>query len=190
MACGTPVICSNVTSLPEIGGSAALISDPMDINSFAAHIAQVIASAALGATMRANGIAQAQRFSWQKAVTEILESYDRALQSRFFTEIISPYRIPVFNQLAAYSDIDLKVIFASETEGLRLWRVPKEQIQFAYEVLPGFVLAQTYQNGSLFFNPTIVQVSAEESLTSLFSAAITTPRIGLRWHTAKHPESK
>jgi len=73
------------------------------------------------------------------------------------TEIISPYRIPVFNHLAANPEIDLKVIFASETEGLRHWRVAKEQIRFDYEVLPGWAIARTYQNASLFFNPTIIQ---------------------------------
>lgn len=73
------------------------------------------------------------------------------------TEIISPYRIPVFNHLASHPEIDLKVIFASETEELRHWRVPKEQIRFNYEVLPGRVIARTYQNSSLFFNPTIIQ---------------------------------
>lgn len=71
------------------------------------------------------------------------------------TEIISPYRIPVFNKLATYPNIELKVLFASETEGLRNWRVAKERIQFDYEVLPGKVIAKTYQNGSLFLNPTI-----------------------------------
>jgi len=78
------------------------------------------------------------------------------LRVAILTEIISPYRIPVFNQLATYPEIDLKVIFASETEARRHWHVQKEQIQFSYEVLPGRVVAKTYQNGSLFFNPTII----------------------------------
>jgi len=53
------------------------------------------------------------------------------------TEIISPYRIPVFNALAARDGIDLKVIFLSETDPtLRQWRVYKDEIRFSYEVLP------------------------------------------------------
>ncbi|MGB6632132.1 MAG: glycosyltransferase family 4 protein [Terriglobales bacterium] len=52
------------------------------------------------------------------------------------TEIISPYRIPVFNALAQHEGIDLKVIFLSETDPtLRQWRVYKDEIRFSYEVL-------------------------------------------------------
>ena len=55
------------------------------------------------------------------------------------TEIISPYRIPVFNTLANREGIDLKVIFLSETDpALRQWRVYKDEIRFAYEVLPSW----------------------------------------------------
>ena len=55
------------------------------------------------------------------------------------TEIISPYRIPVFNALANNPEIDLKVIFLSETDaGLRQWRVYKDEIRFDYEVLPSW----------------------------------------------------
>jgi glycosyltransferase involved in cell wall biosynthesis len=52
------------------------------------------------------------------------------------TEIISPYRIPVFNALAKHDGIDLKVIFLSETDStLRQWHVYKDEIRFSYEVL-------------------------------------------------------
>jgi glycosyltransferase involved in cell wall biosynthesis len=55
------------------------------------------------------------------------------------TEIIAPYRIPVFNQLATRDDIDLHVLFLSETDpSLRQWLVHKEEIRFPYEVLPVF----------------------------------------------------
>ena len=55
------------------------------------------------------------------------------------TEIIAPYRIPVFNALAAREDVDPHIIFLSETDpSLRDWRVYKEEIRFSYEVLPGF----------------------------------------------------
>jgi len=55
------------------------------------------------------------------------------------TEIIAPYRIPVFNVLGARDDIDLHVIFLSETDaGLRQWLVYKNEIRFSYEVLPAF----------------------------------------------------
>ncbi len=53
------------------------------------------------------------------------------------SEIISPYRIPVFNALARDERISLHVVFLSETDtGLRQWRVYKDEISFSYEVLP------------------------------------------------------
>jgi glycosyltransferase involved in cell wall biosynthesis len=56
-----------------------------------------------------------------------------------FTEIIAPYRIPVFNALAARDDIDLHVIFLSENDpSLRQWPVYKKEIRFSYEVLPAW----------------------------------------------------
>jgi len=55
------------------------------------------------------------------------------------TEIIAPYRISVFNALAARDDVDLSVIFLAETDAsLRQWPVYKEDICFAYQVLPSW----------------------------------------------------
>jgi len=55
------------------------------------------------------------------------------------TEIIAPYRIPVFNALAQDPDIDLHVIFLSRTDpALRDWRVYTDEIRFSYEVLPSW----------------------------------------------------
>jgi glycosyltransferase involved in cell wall biosynthesis len=55
------------------------------------------------------------------------------------TEIIAPYRIPVFNALAARGDVDLHVIFLSENDpSLRQWHVYKDEIRFSYEVLPAW----------------------------------------------------
>jgi glycosyltransferase involved in cell wall biosynthesis len=53
------------------------------------------------------------------------------------TEIIAPYRIPVFNALAQRPEVDLRVIFLSENDPtLRQWRVYKDEIRFHYDVLP------------------------------------------------------
>jgi glycosyltransferase involved in cell wall biosynthesis len=55
------------------------------------------------------------------------------------TEIIAPYRIPVFNALACRTDLDLHVIFLAETdETVRQWRVYKSEIGFSYQVLPSW----------------------------------------------------
>ncbi len=55
------------------------------------------------------------------------------------TEIIAPYRIPVFNALAEHPEIDLHVIFLAETDPTqRQWLVYKNEIRFSYEVLPSW----------------------------------------------------
>lgn len=55
------------------------------------------------------------------------------------SEIIAPYRIPLFNALAKHEEMDLRVAFLSETDtGLRQWRVYKDEIRFSYEVLPSW----------------------------------------------------
>lgn len=55
------------------------------------------------------------------------------------TEIISPYRIPLFNALARQEGVDLHVIFLAETDpDLRKWKVYKDEIKFSYQVLPSW----------------------------------------------------
>jgi len=55
------------------------------------------------------------------------------------TEIISPYRIPLFNALAQHPEVDLHVIFLAETDpNLRQWRVYKDEIRFSHQVLPSW----------------------------------------------------
>jgi glycosyltransferase involved in cell wall biosynthesis len=57
------------------------------------------------------------------------------------TEIIAPYRIPVFNALAGYPGVDLQVIFLAETDQvLRQWRIYTDEIRFPYQVLPSWRL--------------------------------------------------
>ena len=61
------------------------------------------------------------------------------LRAVVLTEIIAPYRIPVFNALARRADVDLHVIFLAETDrALRQWRVYTEEIGFSHEVLPSW----------------------------------------------------
>jgi glycosyltransferase involved in cell wall biosynthesis len=55
------------------------------------------------------------------------------------TEIISPYRIPLFNELAQHADVDLHVIFLAETDPtLRQWHIYKEEIRFSHQILPSW----------------------------------------------------
>jgi glycosyltransferase involved in cell wall biosynthesis len=79
MACGTPVITSNVSSLPEVVGEAGLTVDPMDSEGLAEAMSQVLSDGALRQSMRERGLARAGRFSWSKAARETIGVYQRAL---------------------------------------------------------------------------------------------------------------
>ena len=65
MACGTPVIVSDRSSLPEVVGDAALFVDPEDPSSIASAIRRLFADDTLGKTYAERGLARAQLFSWQ-----------------------------------------------------------------------------------------------------------------------------
>jgi glycosyltransferase involved in cell wall biosynthesis len=79
MACGTPVITSNVSSLPEVVGEAGLTVDPLNSRGLAEAMNQVLGDEALRQSMRERGLARAGRFSWAKAAQETVEVYRRAL---------------------------------------------------------------------------------------------------------------
>ncbi len=79
MACGTPVIVSNATSLPEVGGDAVLTIDPDDIAGLAAAMRRVLTDPALAAGLRARGLARAATFSWERTARETVRVYREAL---------------------------------------------------------------------------------------------------------------
>jgi glycosyltransferase involved in cell wall biosynthesis len=65
MACGTPVIASDVTSIPEVVDGAGLLCPPGSVDAFADAIARVLGDAELRAQLRARGLEQAARFTWE-----------------------------------------------------------------------------------------------------------------------------
>ncbi len=75
MACGTPVICSNRGSLPEIAGDAALMVDPEDPVKIAESIALLLTDSKLQESFRAKGLKQANLYSWDKTAAEVLAVY-------------------------------------------------------------------------------------------------------------------
>ena len=75
MACGAPVVTSNVSSLPEVTGDAAVLVDPYDIESIVDGIARVLSDPALREELRAKGIARARAFSWEQSVGRTREIY-------------------------------------------------------------------------------------------------------------------
>jgi len=76
MACGTPVITSNCSSMPEVAGDAALLVDPHDVNDMAARMLELANSPAVHARLRLSGIARAAQFSWEKTARETLAVYE------------------------------------------------------------------------------------------------------------------
>ena len=75
MACGTPVVCSNTSSLPEVAGEAALLASPDDASAWAQAIARVMSDDALRSQLRQRGLDQAARFSWEQAARRTAELY-------------------------------------------------------------------------------------------------------------------
>jgi glycosyltransferase involved in cell wall biosynthesis len=81
MACGTPTITSNASSLPEVAGSAALLVDPEDTAGLTAAIARVLSDRVLAAELRAAGPRQAAHFPWSRTAAETAQVYRQVLQS-------------------------------------------------------------------------------------------------------------
>jgi glycosyltransferase involved in cell wall biosynthesis len=76
---GVPVACSNVSSLPEVAGDAALLFDPHDTSSITAAMQRLLADGAEAQRLRVAGRAQAARFTWAATARATAASYERAL---------------------------------------------------------------------------------------------------------------
>jgi glycosyltransferase involved in cell wall biosynthesis len=81
MACGTPVVASNASSIPEAIGDAGLLFNPQDASELAERMASVLHDSELSATMRANGLKQAKNFSWEAAGRETAVIYHQVLNN-------------------------------------------------------------------------------------------------------------
>jgi glycosyltransferase involved in cell wall biosynthesis len=75
MAHGTPVVTSNTSSLPEVGGNAALLVNPENVFEIRRGLQRVLLDPVLREQMKQRGYDQAQRFSWTNSVSRILEIY-------------------------------------------------------------------------------------------------------------------
>jgi glycosyltransferase involved in cell wall biosynthesis len=75
MACGVPVITSNVSSLPEVVGDAGMTVPPLDVEALAEALAEVLFYPAVHADLAAMGRARAQRFSWAEAARQTAHIY-------------------------------------------------------------------------------------------------------------------
>jgi glycosyltransferase involved in cell wall biosynthesis len=82
MACGTPVVSSNASSLPEMGGEAARYFDPYDVQAMAGAIGDVWRDEQAQGEMREEGLAQAANFSWARAAEETWAVYASLLSTK------------------------------------------------------------------------------------------------------------
>lgn len=79
MACGAPVVTSNVSSLPEVVGAAALTVNPYDVAALAEAIERALIDSRLRAELRRKGIERAAQFTWERTARETLAVYRRVL---------------------------------------------------------------------------------------------------------------
>ncbi|MFA6239607.1 MAG: glycosyltransferase family 1 protein [Candidatus Hydrogenedentales bacterium] len=82
MACGTPVLTSNVSSLPEVAGDAAVLVDPEDTIAIASGLERLLSSESLRSDLRGRGLRRANQLSWDKAARQTLETYRKALAGK------------------------------------------------------------------------------------------------------------
>ncbi|NCC52934.1 MAG: glycosyltransferase family 1 protein, partial [Spartobacteria bacterium] len=77
MACGTPVVCSNVSSLPDVGGAAALQIDPRDTQALADALVAILTDPDLATDLSEKSLQRARQFTWEKTAQLTLEAYRR-----------------------------------------------------------------------------------------------------------------
>ena len=81
MACGTPVLCSDASSLPEVVGQAGLLLPPTDAAAWAAALQRILSDAPLRADLRERGLARARQFTWEAAAKHTLAVYKQAVEA-------------------------------------------------------------------------------------------------------------
>ena len=80
MACGTPVVASNVPAVTEVVGDAGVLVPPDDPSAIAAATERVLADPAFAASLRQKGLERASRFTWEATAERTLAVYDDVLQ--------------------------------------------------------------------------------------------------------------
>lgn len=77
MACGTPVLTSNTSSLPEVAGEASLLVDPLNTDEIAQALRRILSDQALRQSLREKGMARARSFTWRKSAERTLSAFRR-----------------------------------------------------------------------------------------------------------------
>ncbi|MGE3269554.1 MAG: glycosyltransferase family 4 protein [Chloroflexota bacterium] len=81
MACGTPVVSSSASSLPEVVGDAGLLVDPSDVEGLTSALRLLMEDESRRSELAAAGLARARTFSWRNMATETVQVYREVLQS-------------------------------------------------------------------------------------------------------------
>jgi glycosyltransferase involved in cell wall biosynthesis len=77
MACGTPVACSSVSSLPEVAGADALSFDPRDTENIAATIIRGVVDGPLRGKLVSRGLERVKQFTWRRCAEQVLDVLER-----------------------------------------------------------------------------------------------------------------
>jgi glycosyltransferase involved in cell wall biosynthesis len=80
MSAGVPVICSNTTSIPEVGGNAVVYADPMKIDQITDAMIKLANDKDLRKELIEKGFEQKNKFSWDETANLLWQSIKRALQ--------------------------------------------------------------------------------------------------------------
>ena len=81
MAAGTPVVCSNTSSLPQVAGPAALLVPPDDVEAAAQAVVHILTDRVLAQNLREKGLQQAAAFNWTQTARQTLQAYEQAVSS-------------------------------------------------------------------------------------------------------------
>lgn len=79
MACGTPILTSNISSLPEVAGPAAVLVDPLSVESITEGMARLIRDPALRAHLVQQGYLQLHRFAWDQAAAQLWQVFEAVM---------------------------------------------------------------------------------------------------------------
>jgi glycosyltransferase involved in cell wall biosynthesis len=82
MACGTPTITSNVSSIPEVAGDAAILVDPTDVVAITEAVLRINRDRAFRQDLIDRGLARVKEFSWKKTAEQTAQLYEQVVKSK------------------------------------------------------------------------------------------------------------
>ncbi len=82
MACGTPVVCSRTSSLPEVVGDAAILVEPGQVDALTKAMEDVLTDRDLASELSAQGLRRAGLFTWERTARDTLEAYEKLMSQR------------------------------------------------------------------------------------------------------------